>query len=213
MPAMTGLRDRQKQARREAIMAAASRLFRERGFEGAAMEEIAAQAALSVATVYNYFKSKGDICLAIYRADRELVRRATDKVIADPPRDPVQAICRLMAADFETEVAFVDRDAWHSLFAATFTAEPRLAAALVDDEFMRVSQFRRLLAVLQARGALAADTDLASAAELLGALNLWHFINAMMGMRKGRRGGPLLDAVAKRALRRQVRQLIAGLSG
>jgi AcrR family transcriptional regulator len=211
---MVGLRDQQKQARREAIMAAAARLFRKRGFERAAMEEIAAQAGLSVATVYNYFKSKGDICLAIYRADCELVRRATDKVIADPPKDPVEAVCRLMAADFETEVAFIDRDAWQSLFAAAFTAEPRLAVALLGDEFMRVAQFKRLLAALQERGRIAAGADLASAAELLGALNLWHFINWMAGLRSGGVDrGRILDSAAKRALRRQVRQLMAGLAG
>jgi AcrR family transcriptional regulator len=210
---MVGLRDQQKQALREAIMAAAARLFRKRGFERAAMEEIAAQAGLSVATVYNYFKSKGDICLAIYRADRELVRRATDAVIAAPPKDPVEAVCRLMEADFETEVAFIDRGAWQSLFAAAFTAEPRLAAALLSDEFMRVGQFKRLLAALQERGRIAAGADLASAAELLGALNLWHFINWMAGMRSGGGdSGRILDSAAKRALRRQVRQLVAGLA-
>src|SRR5579871_6049870 len=91
---MAGLRDRQKARRREAIMAAAARLFEERGFEQAAMEEIAAAAELSVATVYNYFRSKGDICLAIYRADRDLVQAATDRVIANPPADPVDAVCR-----------------------------------------------------------------------------------------------------------------------
>jgi AcrR family transcriptional regulator len=210
---MAGLRDRQKQERREAIMAAAARLFRKRGFERASMEEIAAHAALSVATVYNYFSSKGDICLAIYRADRELVRRATDEVIAAPLKDPVDAVCRLMEADFETEVAFIDRDAWQSLFAAAFTAEPRLAAALLGDEFMRVGQFKRLLAALQERGRIAAGADLSSAAELLGALNLWHFINWMAGMRSsGGDSGRILDSAAKRALRRQVRQLVAGLA-
>jgi len=120
---MAGLRDRQKARRREAIMAAAARLFEERGFEQAAMEEIAATAELSVATVYNYFRSKGDICLAIYRADRDLVQAATDRVIADPPADPVDAICRLMEADFDTELAFIDAGAWEALIAAAFAAQ------------------------------------------------------------------------------------------
>jgi AcrR family transcriptional regulator len=210
---MAGLRDRQKARRREAIMAAAARLFEERGFEQAAMEEIAAAAELSVATVYNYFRSKGDICLAIYRADRDLVQAATDRVIANPPADPVDAVCRLMEADFDTELAFIDAGAWEALIAAAFAAQPRLAAAFVDDSLMRVQQFSRLLEVLQKRGAVAASTDIPSAAELLAGLNLWHFINGMMRLRKGGRvaGRKLLDAAAKRAIRRQVRQLVAGL--
>lgn len=211
---MAGLRDRQKARRREAIMAAAAKLFQERGFERATMEEIAAAAELSVATVYNYFRSKGDICLAIYRADRDLVRAATDRVVADPPADPVDAICRLMEADFDTELTFIDPGAWEALIAATFAAQPRLAAAFIDDYLMRIQQFRRLLEALRDQSAIAAGADVASAAELLAGLNLWHFINGMVRMRKGGPAGgrKILDAAAKRAIRRQVHQLVAGLT-
>ena len=60
---------------------------------------------------------------------------------------------------------------------------------------------------------LHAEKVAASAAELLGALNLWHFINWMAGMRSGGGdSGRILDSAAKRALRRQVRQLVAGLA-
>jgi len=210
---MTGLRDRQKARRREAIMAAAASLFKERGFDRTAMEEIAAAAELSVATVYNYFRSKADICVAIYQADRELVRLATDRVIANPPADPVDAICRLMEADFETELAFVDAGAWEALVAAAFAAQPRLAAAFIADHTMRVGQFRRLLETLQGKNKIPAGADIRSAAELLGALNLWHFVNGTVRLRTGAAGTParILDAAAKRALRRQVRQLAVGL--
>jgi len=195
-------------------MSAAVRLFNERGFERAAMEEIAERAGLSVATVYNYFRSKADICLAIYQADRELVRGATDQVIADPPADPVEAVCRLMEADFETELPFVEAGAWEALIAAAFAAQPRLAAAFVEDGVMRVKQFRRLLEALRARGAIAPDADITSAAEILGGLNLSHFINGMVRLRAGAPGPRrrLLDAAAKRALRRQARQLMKGLA-
>jgi AcrR family transcriptional regulator len=210
---MAGLRDRQKAERREKIMSAAVRLFSERGFERTAMEEIAERAGLSVATVYNYFRSKADICLAIYQADRELVRGATDRVIADPPADPAEAVCRLMEADFETELPFVEAGAWEALVAAAFAAQPRLALAFVEDYGMRVEQFRRLLDVLRSRGAIAADADIASAAEILGGLNLSHFINGMVRLRAGaaKPRRRILDVAAKRALRRQARQLMKGL--
>ena len=214
---MAGLRDLQKEKRREAIMAAAANLFKIKGFDAASMEEIASLAELSVGTVYNYFKTKGDICLAIYRADRDLVLKATDKVIdavkSGPPKDAITAICKLMETDFETEVAFIDRGAWESLFAAAFTAQPSLAAALVGDEFMRVGQFERLLAALQAKGAVGRGADIKSAAEFLGALNLWYFVNWVVGLRTGTvaEGGRLLDGTARKTLRRQVKQLVDGL--
>ena len=81
---MSGLREKQKETRRQAMLAAAARLFKAHGFARTSMEEIAAAAGLSVATAYNYFKTKGEICVAIYKADRDLVQAATDRVIANP---------------------------------------------------------------------------------------------------------------------------------
>ena len=91
-----GLRARQKEKRKQAIMEAAAKLFQAQGFNAASMEDIAEAAELSVGTVYNYFKTKAEIGLAIYQADRDLVQGATDRVIANPPADPVSAICRMM---------------------------------------------------------------------------------------------------------------------
>ncbi len=53
---MAGLRDQQKQKRRDAIMAASARLFGKQGYAATSMEEIASAAELSVGTLYNYFK-------------------------------------------------------------------------------------------------------------------------------------------------------------
>jgi AcrR family transcriptional regulator len=212
---MPGLRAKQKEKRREAIMGAASKLFKNKGFTATSMEGIAAEAELSVGTVYNYFKTKGDICLAIYRADRDLVETATDKVIANPPADPVAAIIKLMETDFETELDFVDRSVWESLLVAAFTAEPHLAAQLMDDDFKRIGQFEKLLTALKARKHLGAGVDVKTAAELLGALNLLYFINWVVEMRSGEgaKGGNMLDAAARKTLRRQVKQLVDGLKG
>lgn len=210
---MAGLRDKQKEKRREAIMTAAAKLFKKKGFTATAMEEIAGEAELSVGTVYNYFKTKGDICLAIYRADRDLVETATNKVIANPPADPVAAIIKLMETDFETELDFVDRSIWESLLVAAFTAEPQLAGQMIDDDFKRIGQFEKLLMALKARELLGATVDVKTAAELLGALNLLYFINWVVEMRSGERApvSNMLDAAARKKLRRQVKQLVEGL--
>lgn len=47
--------------RRNAILAAAWEVFKRNGFERASMEEIAAQATCSKATLYSYFKSKQEL--------------------------------------------------------------------------------------------------------------------------------------------------------
>ena len=209
---MTGLRAKQKEARRQAILGAAARLFKVQGFDKTSMEGIAAAAELSVATVYNYFKTKGEICIAIYKADLDLVQEATDRVIADPPKDPVAAICKLIETDFGTEVPFVDRGAWEALFVAALQSQPGVTEAWSGAALMRIDQFIRLLKVLQRRGSVSPEADVESTAELLGALDFSYFFHWIVEWRTGdgatRR---FLDTSKKRRLRAQVKQLVAGL--
>jgi len=56
-----GLRELKKAATRQAISDVATRLFEERGFEQVTVAEIAAAAAVSVKTVFNYFGNKEEL--------------------------------------------------------------------------------------------------------------------------------------------------------
>ncbi|MBU0517039.1 MAG: TetR/AcrR family transcriptional regulator [Proteobacteria bacterium] len=54
-------KEREKRRRRARIMNAAKKVFTDKGFGGATMEEIALEAELSPATLYLYFKNKNDL--------------------------------------------------------------------------------------------------------------------------------------------------------
>lgn len=58
-----GLRERKKQETRRRIRAVAIELFDERGFDHVTIAQIAAQADVSEATVFNYFPTKEDLIL------------------------------------------------------------------------------------------------------------------------------------------------------
>jgi AcrR family transcriptional regulator len=58
-----GLRERKKRLTREAIFAAAGRLFAERGFENVSVAEIADAANVSVKTVFSYVSAKEELLL------------------------------------------------------------------------------------------------------------------------------------------------------
>jgi AcrR family transcriptional regulator len=61
MAAEPGLRERKKQRTRELIAETARRLFAQRGFEAVPVAEIAREAEVSEATVFNYFPAKEDL--------------------------------------------------------------------------------------------------------------------------------------------------------
>ncbi|GAB4350601.1 MAG: hypothetical protein Kow0099_34250 [Candidatus Abyssubacteria bacterium] len=68
---------------RESILESATKVFAKTGFYKAKASEIAAKANIAVGTIYNYFKSKDDILIAIFnerigelnRSAREAIRR------------------------------------------------------------------------------------------------------------------------------------------
>ena len=58
-------REREREGRRQEILAAAKAVFGKKGFDGAVLDEIAAQAEFSKATLYLYFKDKHDLFYAV----------------------------------------------------------------------------------------------------------------------------------------------------
>ena len=54
-------KEREKEHRREEILAAAQAVFFEKGLQNSTMDEIAERAELSKGTLYLYYKSKEDL--------------------------------------------------------------------------------------------------------------------------------------------------------
>jgi len=63
--ALSGLRERKKRQREQTILDAAEKLFRESGYERTTMAQIAEAADVSTVTVFNYYKTKGELLLAL----------------------------------------------------------------------------------------------------------------------------------------------------
>jgi len=88
MESKTGLRERKKQQTRQLIGDTARRLFAERGFDAVTVGEVAREAEVSEATVFNYFPTKEDLFYSGLEAfEEELLsaireRRPGESVIA-----------------------------------------------------------------------------------------------------------------------------------
>lgn len=92
-PPRAGLRERKKAKTRALIQERALRLFREQGYEGTSIEEIADAAEVSLSTVFRYFPTKPD--LVIYD---DLDERMIAAFRAQPAElNAVQGAARLIA--------------------------------------------------------------------------------------------------------------------
>src|SRR3954469_11147359 len=76
---------RRREMTREALVEAAGDLFAKKGFAGASMEEIAAEAGFTRGAIYSNFGSKDELLIAVMdRFNERIVQEYRDVVIDDP---------------------------------------------------------------------------------------------------------------------------------
>src|SRR6266581_8780796 len=86
-----GLRELKKEQTRQLIADTAWRLFADRGFDQVTVAEVAREAQVAEATVFNYFASKEDL---FYGRLEAFGTRLADAVSARPPGEPALAAFR-----------------------------------------------------------------------------------------------------------------------
>src|SRR5579875_843197 len=94
------LRERKKHLTRQAVLAAADRLFDARGYDNVTVAEIADAANISVKTLFTYFASKEDLAFADESALRDaIVRAVTGRPAGTSAVDAVAAELRRQVQD------------------------------------------------------------------------------------------------------------------
>jgi AcrR family transcriptional regulator len=121
--AMAGLRAKHKIDRNSRIVDAASGLFRREGYEGARIEEIAAKAEVSVGTIYNYYRNKGDILVAIVSMEVHEVLAAGQRILQKPPKNVEKAVDALIATYLDHSLVYLSKEMWRQAM-ATSTQQP-----------------------------------------------------------------------------------------
>ena len=165
---MSGLREKQKAHRHDRIIEAASRLFREQGYEDVKMEAIAAAAEVAIGTIYNYYRNKGDLLVAIVSLEVEEVLRAGEDVITDPPSGVENAVDALVGGYVEHSLHYLSKEMWRQAMAIS-TTQPMSpfgeTYAALDLALAR--QTCELLQKLQALGLLSREADPANLGEVI----------------------------------------------
>lgn len=165
---MTGLRERKKQAIRHRIIETAARLFAEVGIDAATMEEIAAAADVSVATLYNYFGTKNGLLLAGIEEDTDALIAAGAVILESPGPDPITAAQRLLGAYIDHLTAW-DARLLREVFSAAFqrTGGEELTTELFAMDERLIEQMALLLSHYRERQALRSDVELHEATLLI----------------------------------------------
>lgn len=164
---MAGLRDRQKAARDRRILTAAVTLFRARGYRSVRLEDLAERADVSVGTVYNYYRTKGDILIAAVAMEVEEVLAAGAALVADPPRGVEAALTSLVRLYYDHSLNYLSKEMWRTAMALSIeapdTPNGQRYSAL---DAKLCAQVVEMIARLKARGEVRPEIE----AEALGQL-------------------------------------------
>lgn len=177
---MSGLRERQKAERRQAISKAAIELFERQGFQNTTIEQIASLAGVSAPTVFKYFGNKQEIILEILHEADQRALKDTRSLIPEM-EDPVEALCYLerLLTGYALEV--MHPSLWRELLPLILFGDnnglPEGYRAM--NEALR-AEISGLIKALQQAGKLRADLDVDLAAFLLNDyshLQLYRLVN------------------------------------
>ena len=98
-------KERERERRRQQIIVAAKKVFSEKGFNKATMDDIAGEAELSPGTLYLYFKNKEDIMVNFFGYKTKQVfgrfREEVDK--ADNARDKLRLLIKRHLEEFQRD--------------------------------------------------------------------------------------------------------------
>jgi AcrR family transcriptional regulator len=144
-PEPEGLRARKKRLTRDAIFAAADRLFAQRGFENVTVAEIADAANVSVKTVFTYVSAKEELIFRQQTVLDAVVRAVASRRVGQTPL--VAAAQALLAAVNETDEN-LSLESFQRMIASGPAARSRVRA-LWDETETRLAEVLRA----EARGA------------------------------------------------------------
>jgi AcrR family transcriptional regulator len=128
----TGLRELKKARTRQLIADTAARLFAERGYEHVAVSDVAREAEVAEATLYNYFQTKEQL---VTDRDQHIQDRLGDLIRSRPPAITAAAAIREFVLESVAGIRGIPPEIWRGelgYLAAISPTVHRLALELVD---------------------------------------------------------------------------------
>jgi AcrR family transcriptional regulator len=132
------------------------------------IEAIAAQAEVSIGTIYNYYQNKGDILGAIVAMEVNEVLNAGRGVVANPPANVGDALDTLIGIYIEHSLNYLSKEMWRQAMAiSTQLPDSPFGLAYTALDRSLTEQIRALISRLQELGLVRRDIDGAALGELI----------------------------------------------
>lgn len=171
--ASTGVRQAQKAATRERVLAAARELFVSQGYEGATIRDIAALAGVSVGSVFTNFASKGEILSEVMKARLDALYAELDRVVPHLRGSTADRLRSMFAIHLNFEMRHVQLFLAHIAASYDWTLPPEARP------FGRNPRLKGLVEECLAAGVAGGDvdpaTDLRAVIDLLMAAYAWTY--------------------------------------
>jgi len=119
---MAGIREKKKKLIQDRIMSISRQMFQEKGYNDTTMDEIAEKAELGVGTLYNYFKSKTEIFLAIMTDDLIISSEDQELFFDDLQKDVTELIMIFIRKTFKN-MKMLGKRVWKELMSAVFSTK------------------------------------------------------------------------------------------
>lgn len=161
------LRQKQRVARRQAILFAAGDLFATKGFETTSLEDVAVSAELSVPTIYTFFKSKQELLLGLLEEDGVVLEPKLAAIIDDLPVNPVDAFFSMGQAIIVEGYDVGRKNVWREILAASLKVGVDQGNQLRVLQSVSADYIGTAIDRLQKKGSLASDLDRASAVRVI----------------------------------------------
>ncbi|HTR74566.1 MAG TPA: helix-turn-helix domain-containing protein [Solirubrobacterales bacterium] len=200
----TGRREQRKRRIRTAIAEAAERLFAERGYDQVTVAEIAAEAGVSVKTLFTYFDSKEDL---VFADEERLLGRLLESVQDRPAgRTPLEAVTAVLLAALDEEDGPEGLEEFHRTIGSSAGVASRLRRMWEAYEV----EMAALLAGERNEAVPSPETRLA-AAQLIALVRITASAEALSFVRSRRSADPEEPAL-REWIERSAAQLGAGLA-
>ncbi|MDH5488401.1 MAG: TetR/AcrR family transcriptional regulator [Rhodospirillaceae bacterium] len=165
---MGELREAGKEDRRQRILDAAREHLRTNGFEVTTIESIAETAGVSAVTIYNHYRTKGGLLLALVtRSDGILIKKLNQFLNAHP-KDALNAVVGFSKIINDHAFSYLNREIWrHVIATSIIEGDTEFGSVYRALDRVLVEMLEKLLSTFTQNGLVSFKCDCLVAAEVL----------------------------------------------